>query len=160
MLTSSDTHGQTRGIRVSNSFRYREVIEIIIYSLLPSTFKINHTQVCEMATIKQEISDEVINSERKEENIKMEITKSVAIADFVVKTEKIEEKKQMDTTDGPNNEKTEADAENGKLTTGTNVNCDLDDKIIRQIEVLKHFTFANDVLINFVYYSLVLFWRL
>ena len=56
--------------------------------------------------------------------------------------------------------KTEADAENGKLTTGTNVNCDLDDKIIRQIEVLKHFTFANDVLINFVYYSLVLFWRL
>ena len=59
-----------------------------------------------------------------------------------------------------NNEKTEADAENGKLTTGTNVNCDLDDKIIRQIEVLKHFTFANDVLINFVYYSLVLFWRL
>nr|SVE83886.1 EOG090X0CQA [Daphnia pulex] len=43
----------------------------------------------------------------------------------------------MDTSDGPNNEKAEADAANGKPTTGTNVNGDLndlDDKIIRQVE--------------------------
>jgi hypothetical protein len=43
----------------------------------------------------------------------------------------------MDTSDGPNIEKAEADAANGKPTTGTNVNGDLDDKIIRQVEVKK-----------------------
>jgi hypothetical protein len=85
-----------------------------------------------MATIKQEVSDEV-KTETNEANIKMETTEPVT--KVVVKTEPNEEKMGMDTSDGPNNEKTETDAANGKLTTSINANSNLDDKIIRQIEV-------------------------
>ncbi len=90
-----------------------------------------------MATIKQEILDEVTKTDPKNENIETETTEAVVKIETVVKTEPNEEKAQMDTSDGPNNEKTEADAANGKPITGTNVNTDLDDKIIRQIEVKK-----------------------
>lgn len=89
-----------------------------------------------MATIKQEVMDEVATTEPKE-NIETEAMEAVVKVETVVKTEPNEEKTQMDTSDGPNIEKAEADAANGKLTTGTNVNGDLDDKIIRQVEVKK-----------------------
>jgi hypothetical protein len=90
-----------------------------------------------MATIKQEVMDEVATTEAKE-NIETVAMEAVVKVETVVKTEPNEEKAQMDTSDGPNNEKAEADAANGKLTTGTNVNGDLDDKIIRQVEVKKN----------------------
>jgi hypothetical protein len=74
-----------------------------------------------MATIKQEVMDEVATTEPKE-NIESEAMEAVVKVETVVKTEpNNEEKSQMDTSDGPNIEKAEADAANGKPTTAINM---------------------------------------
>lgn len=81
-----------------------------------------------MATVKQEISDVVIKTEPKEENIKLD---SQGIS---IKAEPNEEKTE-DISDKPTNVKTEGDATNGDVITSTDETNELDKKIIRQIEV-------------------------
>lgn len=81
-----------------------------------------------MATVKQEISDVVIKTEPKEENIKLD---SQGIS---IKAEPNEEKTE-DISDKPTNVKTEGDATNGDVITSSDETNELDKKIIRQIEV-------------------------
>lgn len=76
-----------------------------------------------MAEIKQEVLDEVVKTEANEEK-SQDVKQEIKTED--VKTEPNEEKTS---SDGPNNEKTGGDVSDVKPNT------DLDDKIIRQVEV-------------------------
>nr|SVE80362.1 EOG090X0CQA [Daphnia magna] len=112
------------------SKRGRQIIFLraVLVKFFSSTPKKNHAlKGSEMATVKQEISDVVIKTEPKEENIKLD---SQGIS---IKAEPNEEKTE-DISDKPTNVKTEGDATNGDVITSTDETNELDKKIIRQIE--------------------------
>lgn len=137
-----------------NRFSFKKIDNNIF--LQPTEFphftsKINLTfESCEMATVKQEISDVVIKTEAKEETIKHESP------EVAIKAEPKEEK-AVEITDGPSKIKTEGDVTNGNAVTSVDGNTELDNKIIRQVEVRRNllsceYELSNSFFSVFQYY--------